>query len=183
MLMDEPFGAIDPINRERLQKELLRLQKRIRKTIVFVTHDIDEAIRLGDRIAVLKKGGVLAQYATPAELLMAPADDFVEDFVGADRALKRLALTSAGEVDLRPVDDGLPYALVRDEDGRPVAWERDAERHPVRTVRSDESLRDALSDLLRSPIQLGAVVDDQGRVEGVLGLDVIHELLEREDEG
>jgi osmoprotectant transport system ATP-binding protein len=183
MLMDEPFGAIDPINRERLQKELLRLQERIRKTIVFVTHDIDEAIRLGDRIAVLKKGGVLAQYATPAELLRAPADEFVEDFVGADRALKRLALTSAGEVDLRPVDNGLPYALVRDEAGRPVAWERGAERHPVRTVRSDESLRDALSDLLRSPVQLGAVVDAEGRVEGVLGLDVIHELLEREDEG
>jgi osmoprotectant transport system ATP-binding protein len=183
MLMDEPFGAIDPINRERLQKELLRLQERIRKTIVFVTHDIDEAIRLGDRIAVLKKGGVLAQYATPAELLMAPADEFVEDFVGADRALKRLALTSAGEVDLRPVDNGLPYALVSDEAGRPVAWERGAERHPVRTVRSDESLRDALSDLLRSPVQLGAVVDAEGRVEGVLGLDVIHDLLEREDEG
>jgi osmoprotectant transport system ATP-binding protein len=183
MLMDEPFGAIDPINRDRLQNELLRLQERIRKTIVFVTHDIDEAIKMGDRIAVLKKGGVLAQYATPAELLMAPADDFVEDFVGADRALKRLALTSAGEVELRPVDNGLPFALVRDEEGRPVAWERGAERHPVRTVRSDESLRDALSDLLRSPVQLGAVVDGEGRVEGVLGLDVIHELLEREDEG
>ena len=91
--------------------------------------------------------------------------------------------SSAGEVDLRPVDNGLPYALVRDEDGRPVAWERGAERHPVRTVRSDESLRDALSDLLRSRVQLGAVVDAEGRVEGVLGLDVIHELLEREDEG
>jgi osmoprotectant transport system ATP-binding protein len=183
MLMDEPFGAIDPINRERLQNELLGLQERIRKTIVFVTHDIDEAIKIGDRIAVLKKGGVLAQYATPAELLMAPADPFVEDFVGADRALKRLALTSAGEVQLRPVENGLPFVLVRDEDGRPVAWERGAERHPVRTVRTDESLRDALSDLLRSPVQLGAVVDDQGRVAGVLGLDVIHELLEREDEG
>jgi osmoprotectant transport system ATP-binding protein len=182
MLMDEPFGAIDPINRERLQNELLRLQERIRKTIVFVTHDIDEAIKMGDRIAILKKGGVLAQYATPAELLMAPADDFVEDFVGADRALKRLALTSAGEVALRPVDDGLPFALVRDEGGRPVAWERGGERHPVRTVRSDESLRDALSDLLRSPVQLGAVVDGEGRVTGVLGLDVIHDLLEREDE-
>jgi osmoprotectant transport system ATP-binding protein len=182
MLMDEPFGAIDPINRERLQNELLRLQERIRKTIVFVTHDIDEAIKMGDRIAILKKGGVLAQYATPAELLMAPADDFVEDFVGADRALKRLALTSAGEVDLRPVGDGLPFALVRDEAGRPVAWERGGERHPVRTVRSDESLRDALSDLLRSPVQLGVVVDGEGRVTGVLGLDVIHELLEREDE-
>jgi osmoprotectant transport system ATP-binding protein len=132
---------------------------------------------------VLKKGGVLAQYATPVELLMTPADEFVEDFVGADRALKRLALTQAGQVDLRPVDDGLPFALVRDESGRPVAWERGSERHPVRTVRSDESLRDALSDLLRSPVQLGAVVDAEGRVEGVLGLDVIHELLEREDEG
>ena len=119
MLMDEPFGAIDPINRERLQNELLRLQQRIRKTIVFVTHDIDEAIKLGDRIAVLKQGGVLAQYATPAELLMAPADDFVEDFVGADRALKRLALTRVGDLDLRAVDNGLPYRLIRDEAGRP----------------------------------------------------------------
>ena len=95
MLMDEPFGAIDPINRERLQDELLRLQERIRKTIVFVTHDIDEAIRLGDRIAVLKKGGVLAQYATPGGAADgARPTTFVEDFVGADRALKRLALTS-----------------------------------------------------------------------------------------
>ena len=178
MLMDEPFGAIDPINRERLQDELLRLQERIRKTIVFVTHDIDEAIKLGDRIAVLKKGGVLAQYATAGRAARcAPADEFVEDFVGADRALKRLALTRAGEVDLRPVDDGLPFALVRDEAGRPVAWERGGERHPVRTVRCDESLRDALSDLLASPVELGAVVDDEGRVKGVLGLEVIHELL------
>jgi osmoprotectant transport system ATP-binding protein len=182
MLMDEPFGAIDPINRERLQNELLRLQERIRKTIVFVTHDIDEAIKLGDRIAILKKGGVLAQYATPAEVLMQPADDFVEDFVGADRALKRLALTRAGDVELRAVDNGLPFALIRDEAGRPVQWERAGERHPVRTVRTDESLRDALSDLLRSPVQLGVVVDGDGRVAGVLGLDVIHELLEREDE-
>jgi len=181
MLMDEPFGAIDPINRERLQNELLRLQERIRKTIVFVTHDINEAIKLGDRVAVLKKGGVLAQYATPVELLMAPADDFVEDFVGSDRALKRLALTRASDVQLHPVDDGLPFALVRDEDGRPVAWERGAERHPVRTVRGDETLRDALSDLLRIPVELGAVVDAEGRVTGVLGLDVIHELLIRED--
>ena len=92
MLMDEPFGAVDPINRERLQNEFLRLQAELRKTILFVTHDIDEAIKMGDRIAVLKEGGHLAQYATPAELLMAPADAFVEDFVGADRALKRLSL-------------------------------------------------------------------------------------------
>ena len=183
MLMDEPFGAIDPINRERLQDELLGLQERIRKTIVFVTHDINEAIKLGDRIAVLKKGGVLAQYATPVELLMHPADEFVEGFVGSDRALKRLALTRASEVEQRPVDDGLPFALVRDEAGRPVAWERGGERHPVRTVRGDESLRDALSDLLASPVELGAVVDDEGRVTGVIGLDAIHALLTREEEG
>ena len=82
MLMDEPFGAIDPINRERLQNEFLRLQQEIRKTIVFVTHDIDEAIKMGDRIAVLQKGGKLAQYAPPAELLMYPNGRFVEDFVG-----------------------------------------------------------------------------------------------------
>jgi osmoprotectant transport system ATP-binding protein len=182
LLMDEPFGAIDPINRARLQTELLRLQERLRKTIVFVTHDIDEAIKMGDRVAVLKKGGVLAQYATPIELLMRPADAFVEDFVGADRALKRLALTRAGEVTLRSPDDGLPFALVRDDDGRPIAWERTGERHPVRTVQRDESLRDALSDLLRSPVQLGVVVGDDGRVVGVLGVEAIHELLEREDE-
>jgi osmoprotectant transport system ATP-binding protein len=183
MLMDEPFGAIDPINRERLQNELLRLQQRIRKTIVFVTHDINEAIKLGDRIAILKQGGVLAQYATPAELLMAPADDFVEDFVGADRALKRLALTRVGDLDLRAADNGLPYRLIRDEAERPVAWERGGERHPVATVRSDESLRDVLGELLLTPLALGAVVDGEGRVHGVLDVALIHELLERESPG
>ena len=100
MLMDEPFGAIDPINRERLQNEFLRLQREIRKTVVFVTHDIDEAIKMGDRIAVMQKGGKLAQYAPPAELLMQPANPFVEDFVGSDRALKRLALQRVRDVDL-----------------------------------------------------------------------------------
>nr|MBA3510133.1 ATP-binding cassette domain-containing protein [Thermoleophilaceae bacterium] len=100
MLMDEPFGAIDPINRERLQNEFLRLQSEIRKTIVFVTHDIDEAIKIGDKIAVLQKGGKLAQFAPPAELLMYPNGKFVEDFVGADRALKRLALQRVRDIDL-----------------------------------------------------------------------------------
>ena len=139
LLMDEPFGAIDPINRERLQNEFLRLQAEIRKTIVFVTHDIDEAIKMGDRIAVLKEGGHLAQYAPPAELLMAPADEFVEQFVGADRALKRLALQRVRDVDLikvaqvragEPVaearakcdDSDLPYAMLVDDRGRPEGW-------------------------------------------------------------
>ena len=102
MLMDEPFGAVDPINRERLQNEFLRLQRGVRKTIVFVTHDIDEAIKMGDRIAILRKGGKLAQYAPPDELLTSPATDFVEDFVGADRALKRAV--AAARSRHRPVD-------------------------------------------------------------------------------
>src|SRR5262249_56218022 len=100
--MGEPFGAIDPINRERLQNEFLRLQAEIRKTIVFVTHDIDEAIKMGDRIAILQEGGHLAQYAPPAELLASPASPFVEDFVGADRPLKRLSLQPVRDVDLCP---------------------------------------------------------------------------------
>jgi osmoprotectant transport system ATP-binding protein len=210
MLMDEPFGAIDPINRERLQNELLRLQKRIRKTIVFVTHDIDEAIKMGDRIAVLKKGGVLAQYAPPATLLMQPADDFVEDFVGADRALKRLALERVRDVDLwrAPrvhVGDSvaaateaingsdLRYPLVVDDEGRPIAWldEDDlrGERiepgagSPVLTVERDDVLRDALSHLLTNEVQYGVVVDERGRVDGVLSVEIIHDFLVPEAQG
>ena len=150
MLMDEPFGAIDPIDRERLQNEFLRLQAEIRKTVLFVTHDIDEAIKMGDRIAVMQEGGRLAQYATPAELLMAPADDFVEDFVGADRALKRLALMRVRDVDLWEAPlayvgqataevkaklDGaeVPHALLVDSDRRPLGWlsEPDLEQETV----------------------------------------------------
>ena len=95
MLMDEPFGAIDPINRSRLQYQFLQLQEQIRKTVVFVTHDINEALRMGDRIAIMKQGGVLAQYATPEELLESPADDFVADFVGVGRGVNGLALRHA----------------------------------------------------------------------------------------
>ena len=182
MLMDEPFGAIDPINRERLQNELKRLQARLRKTIVFVTHDIDEAIKMGDRIAVLKAGGVLAQYATPPELLMQPADEFVEDFVGADRALKRLALTRVSDIDLWKVDAARPYTLVDDGDGRPVAWERDGRRREALTVERDAVLRDALSDMLRSEVQYGVVVDEHGQVTGLLSVEIIHDFLEAEAE-
>ncbi|HEX4735068.1 MAG TPA: ATP-binding cassette domain-containing protein [Thermoleophilaceae bacterium] len=100
MLMDEPFGAIDPINRGNLQNQFLRLQKQIRKTVVFVTHDIDEALKMGDHIAVMKEGGVLAQYATPEELLESPADDYVADFVGTHRGVKGLALEHVGVSEL-----------------------------------------------------------------------------------
>ena len=106
MLMDEPFGAIDPITRERLQDEFLGLQERVRKTIVFVTHDIDEAIKMGDRIAILRQGGHLAQYGPPEEILSRPADDFVAQFVGADRGLKRLSLITLAELDLLDVGAG-----------------------------------------------------------------------------
>src|SRR5919108_42017 len=180
MLMDEPFGAIDPINRERLQNEFLRLQAELRKTIVFVTHDIDEAIKVGDRIAVLKAGGVLAQYATPPELLMQPADEFVEDFVGADRALKRRALTRVGDVRLWDVDAAQLFELLTDDQGRPVGWQRDGRRRDVLTVARDAVLRDALSDLLRSEVQYGAVLDEHGRVAGLLGVEIIHDFLEAE---
>jgi osmoprotectant transport system ATP-binding protein len=102
MLMDEPFGALDPITRARLQDEFLRLHRAMRKTVIFVTHDIDEAIKMGDLIAILREGGILAQYATPDQVLAAPADDFVARFVGADRALKRLALMTLADLELEP---------------------------------------------------------------------------------
>ncbi len=110
MLMDEPFGAIDPIVRARLQDEFLRLQKELRKTVVFVTHDVDEAIKVGDRMAILRQGGRLAQYDTPQQILQHPVDDFVAGFVGRDRALRALSLTKLGDLELAPTADvdGLP---------------------------------------------------------------------------
>ena len=106
MLMDEPFGAVDPITRERLQDEFLNIQQNIKKTIVFVTHDIDEAIKMGDKIAILKQGGFLAQYDTPENILSNPNSEFVASFVGNDRILKRLSLTRVGEMQLEPANGG-----------------------------------------------------------------------------
>jgi osmoprotectant transport system ATP-binding protein len=131
MLMDEPFGAIDPIVRGRLQDEFLRLQGELRKTVVFVTHDVDEAIKVGDRIAILREGGRLAQYDTPERILEHPVDDFVADFVGRDRALKALALRKLADLDLAPATgDGLPRlpaeASLRDALALLIAERRDA---------------------------------------------------------
>jgi osmoprotectant transport system ATP-binding protein len=205
MLMDEPFGAVDPINRERLQNEFLRLQAEIRKTILFVTHDIDEAIKMGDRVAVMKVGGHLAQYATPAELLMAPADEFVEDFVGADRALKRLSLLRVSDIDLweaplayvgqptaevRAKLDGaeVPHALLVDSERRPLGWlsERDlaqdtvsarADTSPEPVLELDDVMRDALADLLQAESLYAPVVDANRRIAGVLSVEIISEFL------
>jgi osmoprotectant transport system ATP-binding protein len=207
MLMDEPFGAIDPINRERLQNEFLRLQAEIRKTVLFVTHDIDEAIKMGDRIAVMREGGRVEQYATPAELLMAPANEFVEDFVGADRALKRLALMRVSDINLweAPLahtgqataevraklaapDVEVPYPLLVDGERRPLGWlsERDLARDVVPRepdvplgplLERDDVMRDALADLLQGETQYAAVVDHQGRIAGVLSVEIISEFL------
>jgi osmoprotectant transport system ATP-binding protein len=145
MLMDEPFGAIDPIVRARLQDEFLRLQAELRKTVVFVTHDVDEAIKVGDRIAILREGGRLAQYDTPQRILEHPVDDFVADFVGRDRALKALSLRTLGELELRPVEeDGLP-------------------RVPVGT-----NLREALAVLIAERRDALLVVGDDGSALGVV---------------
>jgi len=205
MLMDEPFGAVDPINRERLQNEFLRLQAQVRKTILFVTHDIDEAIKMGDRVAILREGGILAQYATPAELLMAPADAFVEDFVGADRALKRLALLRVADIDLweaplayvgqptaevRTKLEGaeVPHALLVDSERQPLGWLSEADLRgelvpsrpdisPEPVVDRDDVMRDALSDLLQHETMYAPVVDAQRRIDGVLSVEIISEFL------
>jgi osmoprotectant transport system ATP-binding protein len=205
MLMDEPFGAVDPINRERLQNEFLRLQAELRKTILFVTHDIDEAIKMGDRIAVLETGGKLSQYATPAELLMDPANSFVEDFVGADRALKRLSLLRVADIDLwtaplahvgqatsevRAKLGGaeVPHALVIDAERRPLGWLSDADLRretvpatpdtsPEPLLELDDVMRDALSDLLQAETRYAPVVDAEGRIAGVLSVEIISEFL------
>jgi osmoprotectant transport system ATP-binding protein len=153
MLMDEPFGALDPITRARLQKELLRIQGEVRKTILFVTHDIDEAIMLGDRIAILREGGRLAQVGTPEEILARPADDFVARFVGADRGLKRLSLTTLAEIELDPPNGG-----------------------PGPTASLETTLRDALS-LMLSEGSRSLVAVDGDRPRGVLTIERLTELL------
>jgi osmoprotectant transport system ATP-binding protein len=146
MLMDEPFSAVDPITRDRLQTDFLHLHRALPKTVVFVSHDINEAVRMADRIAVMRDGH-LVQYATPAALLAQPADEFVRDFVGADRALKRMALTAVKEI---------PYEVGTDSSGPELSQEM--------------SLRDALSALLDAGSTTGCVVDETGHRLGSIDL-------------
>ena len=202
MLMDEPFGAVDPIVREHLQNEFLRIQEQLAKTILFVTHDIDEAIKMGDLVAVMQDGGRLAQYGPPTELLAAPASDFVARFVGADRGLKRLSLTRVADIALSPaitarvgtdaadarrrtLADPFPYLLLLDAQDRPLGW-IDQDRIPgeglldARHVDSRSplldrrtTLKDALSMLLDDLVQAGVVVDRRGALLGLLTIEQV----------
>jgi len=158
MLMDEPFGAVDPITRARLQHELLRIQRELRKTIIFVTHDIDEAIMLGDRIAILREGGVLAQYDTPEEILTHPADSFVERFIGSDRGIKLLALRRLDQVEVAPLDGTPPDRLP--------------------SAAGTTTLRDAVSLMITAGSRELVVLDGHDAARGVVSLDMLAELRE-----
>ncbi|TQJ56403.1 ABC transporter ATP-binding protein [Streptomyces sp. NBC_00080] len=205
LLMDEPFSAVDPVVRKGLQDELLRIQAELGKTIVFVTHDIDEAVKLGTMVAVLRTGGRLAQFAPPAELLSDPADAFVEDFLGADRGIRRLSFFSSAGLELlttpivaidstaeqiaaRGATDA-PYLLVTGLDGRPLGWSEpgaltagrvDADRllpYGRPFVVERDSLRAALDCAVLSPTGWAVAVDAEGRAAGVVSQAAIGEAI------
>lgn len=203
MLMDEPFGAVDPINRNILQNEFLRLQREIKKTILFVTHDIDEAIKMGDKICILNVGGLLEQFDSPANILAHPANEFVEDFVGADRALKRLNLVRVeevmdahppllqatqsaeqavgliGEQDLRfmyviDADRTLKgYVRLKDLRGQ-TGWVDEFVEPAATAILMGTNLKDALSEMLVVDYANVCVVDAHNRVRGLINTEMIH---------
>ncbi|MGH3565003.1 MAG: ABC transporter ATP-binding protein [Pseudonocardia sp.] len=203
MLMDEPFGAIDPITRDRLQNEFLRLQAEIKKTIVFVTHDIDEAIKMGDRIAILREGSRIAQYDTPERILVNPADEFVADFIGRGASLKRLSLSRVRDIELSswPTvahDDDRAAALrtlkdskegcllVLDAQRRPRSWVNadhlGRTDHgsladvglPLAVVEPRATLSDTLNEMLTARYSTAVVVDESGKYAGVVDIDTIN---------
>ena len=199
LLMDEPFSAVDPVVREELQTEMLRLQSDLRKTIVFVTHDIDEAVKLGDTVAVFGRGGALQQYDAPARLLEHPANDFVAEFIGADRGYRALQFFTASGLELHPVPtageddiDGLAldpgqWRLVVRDDGAPFGW---IDADGVATHRAggdlydsvtaggslftpDGTLRAALDAALSSPSGIGVAIDESGAIVGGVSADEV----------
>jgi osmoprotectant transport system ATP-binding protein len=201
MLMDEPFAAVDPIVRARLQDQFLEIQQRIRKTIVFVTHDIDEAIKMADRIAILNRGAKVEQYATPEQILREPANRFVEDFVGAERGLKRLALVKVSGIDVEEGPVVSPSATreeaVREmerfgfdwtsvvDGGELLGWvdrellegrSRVGEVKPRKFgayVTARDSLRQALDSIVTSRTQVAVVVNEGQQYRGILTLERI----------
>ncbi|MEA3350465.1 MAG: ABC transporter ATP-binding protein [Chloroflexota bacterium] len=203
MLMDEPFGAIDPINRTILQNEFLRLQQEIKKTILFVTHDIDEAIKMGDKICILNVGGILEQFDSAANILAHPANEFVEDFIGADRALKRLNLVRVDEVmNTRPPllqatqnveqavgfmrEQNLKFAYVIDADRQlqgyvrirdikgQTGWVEEFVEPAATAIHLGTNLKDSLSEMLVVDYANVCVVDARNRVRGVINTEMIH---------
>ncbi|WP_436892624.1 osmoprotectant ABC transporter ATP-binding protein OsmV [Siccibacter turicensis] len=206
LLMDEPFGAVDPINREAIQNEFLEMQRKLKKTVLLVSHDIDEALKLGDRIAVFRQGKIV-QCASPDELLAKPANEFVGTFVGQDRTLKRLLLVQAGDVtEAQPTltvrtatplaeafavmdDNDMRSITVVDEDGKPLGFVKRREArgaagscgdilHPFRvTGRAEDNLRVVLSRLYESNTVWMPIVDDEGRYSGEISQDYIADYL------
>jgi osmoprotectant transport system ATP-binding protein len=148
--MDEPFGAVDPIARDRLQNDFLRLHAEVQKTVIFVTHDIDEAIKMGHRIAILREGE-LVQYGTPDDILANPANEFIADFVGADRGLKRLLLRKLAEIELAPAANG--------------------ERDDLPTIDEDTCLRDALSMMVTRRVSALTVLGTAGERRGTVSME------------
>ena len=205
LLMDEPFGAIDPITRERLQNEFLRLQEEIKKTIVFVTHDIDEAIKMGDRIAILRTRSRIAQYDTPERILTDPADEFVEDFIGTGASIKRLSLSRVRDIKtadwpVAMLSEGREaardlmrssekdYVLLLDDRRRPKRWvSADDIAHggpldeagwpAVAIVEKGSSLYSVLDTMITSYKGSAIVVDGEGRYEGVVDFDTVLEAI------
>jgi osmoprotectant transport system ATP-binding protein len=204
LLMDEPYSAVDPIVRAQLQDELVRLQHEVHKTIVFVTHDIDEAIKLADRVAILNIGGILEQVDPPAEMLRAPRNDFVADFLGDDRGIKRLSLMTVGDASLSKgplvaatasADDaratmaelGYDWVAVCDGDDRLQGWIGAAELDGAATigeltpkpflsvVTADTTLKAALDGIVTSRTRVAMAVDDDGRYLGMLTVDDLAE--------
>ncbi|MGZ8438435.1 MAG: betaine/proline/choline family ABC transporter ATP-binding protein [Candidatus Limnocylindrales bacterium] len=212
MLMDEPFGAVDPIVRDHLQNEFLRIQENLAKTILFVTHDIDEAIKMGDLVAVFQDGGIVAQFGTPAEILSNPASAFVARFVGADRGLKRLALNKVGDLPLVPpattkvgedVADArhraaahpFPYLLLLDDADRPIGWIHPDQIPATGTIAEGlpdvvppivnrrTTLKDALSMMLDADVQAAIVVDRNGAAQSLITIDDVIRLMRAGEHG
>jgi osmoprotectant transport system ATP-binding protein len=206
LLMDEPFGAVDPITRQRLQDELLRIQEELGKTIVFVTHDFDEAVKLGDKIVVFDVGARIVQYDTPEAILADPAEEYVADFVGAGATLKQLTLTRVSSLDLRPVttasvgDDaadavararaaGDDYVVVLDRRGRPIRWPTLAEvsrmavipatvDHKLPVVGLGSTLNDALDTMLAASQGGAVVLGRRDRLTGIVTVEMIMDAIQ-----
>ena len=180
MLMDEPFSAVDPIVRDGLQKEFLRLQSELGKTIAFVTHDIDEAIKLGDKVAILRVGGHLAQVGSPEELLENPADEFVADFVGRDRGFRALSFVSADKLEVEPVSSYVDRTdgarLVLSDGGEPKGWSVDGKDDLLPlpgTFTTEDSLRLVTDLAITSPAGAAVRVDGNGVADGVVAHEAI----------